>query len=158
VTDTKTIAEQVAAFQKMRVPELVVEYTRLFGQSPHARNRTWLWRNCAWKIQELHNGGLPEDARQRLEQIIDEHIRPRFEAAAAGRKARESKTALRPGTVLTREWHGRQVRLEVTDAGFVVEGIVYSSLSAAAQAVTGQHWSGRLFWGLKKRTAREPAA
>jgi len=158
VTDTKTIAEQVTAYGRMSAGELIVEYTRLFGEPPHARNITWLRRNVCWKVQELHHGGLPEDARKRLEQIIDEHIRPRFEAAAAGRKAREEKTALRPGTVLAREWHGRQVRLEVTDAGFVVDGIPYSSLSAAAKAVTGQHWSGRLFWGLKKRTAKESAA
>ena len=154
----RPLAEQVAAYRTMRVPGLVAEYQRLFGQPPHCTNRTWLWRNVSWKIQELHHGGLPEEARQRLEEIIDEHIRPRFEAAAKGRKAREAKTALRPGTVLTREWHGRHVRLEVTDAGFVVDGVPYASLSAAAQAVTGQHWSGRLFWGLRKRRSKGTGA
>jgi Protein of unknown function (DUF2924) len=153
-----TIAEQIAAIQKMAVPELVAEYTRRFGQAPHCRNRTWLWRNVAWKLQELHYGGLPPDAAARLEQIIDEHIRPRFEAATAGRKTREATDAIRPGTVLSREWHGRQVRVEVTDAGFVVDGVPYTSLSAAANAVTGQRWNGRLFWGLTKRKAKESVA
>ena len=152
------MAQRIAAIQLMPVPELVTEYTRLFGQAPHCRNRTWLWRNVAWKMQELHYGGLPEDARARLEQIIDDHIRPRFEAAAAGRKAPAATDALHPGTVLVRDWHGRQVRAEVTDAGFVVDGVPYTSLSAAARAVTGQRWNGRLFWGLTKRKIRDPTA
>ena len=148
------IPAQIAAYQAMPVPELVTEYARLFGQSPHCRNRTWLWRNCAWKIQELHHGGLPDDARARLEQIIDEHIRP---MVAAGRQTPPPRE-LSPGTVLTRDWHGRQLRLAVTDAGFVYDGVPYASLSAAAFAATQQRWNGRLFWGLTKRTAKEPAA
>jgi hypothetical protein len=152
-----SIAERVAAIQKLAVPDLVERYAALFGQPPHCRNRTWLWRNVAWKLQELHYGGLPPDARARLEQIIDEHIRPMVaERKVHGRVA--TPRELSPGTVLTREWHGRQARCEVTDAGFVVAGIPYGSLSAAANAVTGQRWNGRLFWGLTKRTAKEPAA
>jgi hypothetical protein len=151
---TTTIVQRIAALQQMRVPELVAEYERVYGRPPHCRNRTWLWRNVAWKVQELAYGGLPADAAARLEEIIETHIRPRFEAAAAGRKARDARQALPPGTVLTRDWHERTVRLEVTDAGFVVDGVPYTSLSAAANAVTGQRWNGRLFWGLRKRTAK----
>lgn len=152
-----SIAQQVAAIQKLAVPELVDEYTRLFGQPPHCRNRSWLWRNVAWKLQEAHYGGLSADARARLDQIIDEHIRPMVAHRKAHGRAAPPRE-LSPGTVLTRDWHGAQVRLEVTGSGFVVGGVPYSSLSAAAHAVTGQHWSGKLFWGLTKRPSKASTA
>ena len=34
------------------------------------------------------------------------------------------------------------------------DGVVYRSLSAVAKAVTGSHWTGRLFFGLTKRKAQ----
>ena len=157
MTDTKTIAAQVTAYFEMSVPELKAEYERLFGQPPHCGNRKWLAKNCAWRLQANAYGGLSAEAQARLEEIIRDVIEPRYGNGAAARKARPKRDELRPGVVLTRDWHGRQVRLQVTDDGFVVEGVPYTSLSAAAFAVTGQRWNGRLFWGLTKRASKEPA-
>ncbi len=60
---------------------------------------------------------------------------------------------LSTGTQLVREWNGRPYRVEVTEAGFVLDGKCYSSLSAIAKKITGAHWSGPRFFGLNK-TAR----
>lgn len=54
------------------------------------------------------------------------------------------------GTQLVREWNGRPYRVEVTEAGFVLDGKCYSSLSAIAKKITGAHWSGPRFFGLNK--------
>jgi hypothetical protein len=54
-----------------------------------------------------------------------------------------------PGTVLTRQYKGHKIVVTVLENGFEYEGEVYRSLSAVAKAVTGSHWSGNLFFGLK---------
>src|SRR5690606_25544603 len=57
---------------------------------------------------------------------------------------------LMPGTVLTRPYKGRTIEVKVVDPNgrFECDGEVYRSLSAVAKAVTGSHWSGKLFFGL----------
>lgn len=57
---------------------------------------------------------------------------------------------LSTGTQLVREWNGRPYRVEVTEAGFELDGKCYSSLSAIAKNITGAHWSGPRFFGLNK--------
>ena len=158
MTPPRTLAAQVAACFAMTVPQLKAEYTRLFGQPPHYGNRTWLAKSCAWRLQADALGGLPDEAQIRLEEIIRDEIEPRYATPAAERAPPPQPDALLPGSVLTRDWHGRKVRLAITPDGFVVDGIPYPSLSAAARAVTGQRWNGRLFWGLTTRGRREPAA
>ena len=73
-------------------------------------------------------------------------------AAATGKVAKPRK-AKGPsvGTTLVRTWRGRQYQLRVLETGFELEGVLHKSLSAAAAALTGQHWNGRLFWGLVSR-------
>ena len=68
-------------------------------------------------------------------------------------KATKPRKAKGPsvGTTLVRTWRGRQYQLRVLETGFELEGVLHKSLSAAAAALTGQHWNGRLFWGLVSR-------
>ena len=55
------------------------------------------------------------------------------------------------GTTIIRVWRGREYRLHVRENGYEVDGILHKSLGAAAKAITGAHWNGRLFWGLVSR-------
>jgi hypothetical protein len=52
------------------------------------------------------------------------------------------------GSQLVREWNGKTHTVIVTDKGYALNGITYSSLSAAAKAITGAHWSGPRFFGV----------
>ena len=52
------------------------------------------------------------------------------------------------GTIMRRDYKGRTILVTVLDKGFEFEGESFRSLSAVAQAVTGSHWNGRLFFGL----------
>ncbi len=145
-----SIAKQIAAYQAMAVPNLVAEYERLHGVPPHCKNRVWLWRRCAWKLQEAHHGGLPPDAKARLEQLIAE-VAPKDGVPVAVSR-RRPRGELAPGTTLTREWHGEQVSVRVADDGtFVLKGVPLRQPVGRGAAVTGQHWNGRLFFGLRKR-------
>ena len=52
--------------------------------------------------------------------------------------------------MLLREWGEREHRVTVdADGHFEYEGRRFKSLTAVARHITGQHWSGPLFFGLK---------
>jgi hypothetical protein len=54
-------------------------------------------------------------------------------------------------TLLTREWKGRTLLVEVLVKGFWHENRQYASLSALAVAITGTRWNGLAFFGLTRR-------
>ena len=58
-------------------------------------------------------------------------------------------------TVILREWGEREHRVTVNAEGrFEYEGHTFKSLTAVARHITGQHWSGPLFFGFGKGGAR----
>lgn len=79
-----------------------------------------------------------------------------------------ASSQLRVGARLVRTYAGITHVVEVTGDGFVHDGQLYGSLSAVAKAITGTHWNGLLFFGLRrrktpggstsKRRLREPAS
>jgi len=68
--------------------------------------------------------------------------------ARDGAYAANPISSLKPGTHLMREWNGRTYQVEVIKGGFVMDGKIYSSLSAIAKHITGAHWSGPRFFGV----------
>lgn len=56
---------------------------------------------------------------------------------------------LRPGMRLVREWNGRTHQVDVIEGGLVWNGEIHKSLSAIARSITGAHWSGPRFFGLR---------
>jgi hypothetical protein len=62
---------------------------------------------------------------------------------------------VRPGTSLSREWHGRMQRVMVLADGFAWNGKTYSSLSQVAFAITGTRWNGPRFFGLRQFSRAE---
>ena len=51
-----------------------------------------------------------------------------------------------PGTILTRDYKGQTLQVEVLAEGFAYAGQVYKSLSAVARAITGAHCNGFHFF------------
>lgn len=58
---------------------------------------------------------------------------------------------VKPGTRLLRTWQGKTHEVLVADTGVIWQGRPYRSLSEVARTITGQRWSGPLFFGLKRR-------
>jgi hypothetical protein len=52
-------------FATMTGDQLRVRYEELWFDKPRSRNRTWLIRKIAWRLQSLELGGLTDRARQR---------------------------------------------------------------------------------------------
>ncbi len=154
---SQTIAKEIMELRELKVPELLRRYEEVFGKSPRIKRREWLWRRIAWKIQENRFGGLSVVAKHRLEELISEIDLPLAESqrSVSGAFRKPRKPGEPPiGTTLLRQWHGRQIEVRVVDEGYELDGVVFRSLSALAEAVTGAHWSGRLFFGLTKRKRR----
>jgi Protein of unknown function (DUF2924) len=148
------IQSEIQGLRGMERAELIERYTEVFGRSPRIRSREFLWKRIAWKIQEQRYGGLSTIAKARLEELIqgldlplDENVRKVTGQLRGKRKPGDPM----PGTVLIREWHEQQIRVEVLDGGYEWDGAVYRSLTAVAKAVTGSKWNGRLFFGLSER-------
>ena len=69
---------------------------------------------------------------------------------------KSARPELTTGSQLMREWNGVTHKVVVTDHGFDWHGRHYRSLSAIAKAITGAHWSGPRFFGLRDGE-RKPA-
>lgn len=159
---TNVIAE-IAALKKMTVAELRGEWDRLYGEPTRSRNRDFLYRRLAWRIQELQQGGLSSNARNRIDELApDSFVRARTpqppqdasERLETTRKPRRDPRLPLPGTIITKAYKGRELHLLVLDDGFEWDGRHFRSLSAVARAVTGARWNGRLFFGLTHRTTK----
>ena len=137
----------------MTVAELVPRYRELWGKEPRVQHQVWLWKRCAWKLQEIEYGGLSEVAKRRLEELIAEIEIPPAEGdrTVSGKLERRRPDDPAPGTTIMRIYKGRELRLQVLEDGYELDGVLHKSLSAAAHAATGSRWSGRLFWNLRKR-------
>lgn len=161
-TPEKSVSEEIAELRAMPVTELVVRYEALHGRPPRSKNRVWLWKRCAWRVQEQSFGGLSEVARRRLDELIGELDLP----LGQNRTVRSTMPAARKagappvGTTLVREWKGREVRATRTDEGWECDGVVHRSLSGVVTALTGSHASGPAWFGLagRKRKAARGAA
>ena len=60
-----------------------------------------------------------------------------------------------PGTDLVRKYKGRTYTVKVRPDGFQYGAEIFTSLSAVAEPITGSHWNGYLFFGLKKRVGAD---
>ena len=56
--------------------------------------------------------------------------------------------------MLFREWNGETHEVLVLDKGFAWHGETYRSLSVIARGITGAHWNGWAFFGLKRPERR----
>ena len=158
-----TVIAQIAALKRMTVAELQERWRALYGEAPRSRNRDYMWRRLAWRIQELQHGGLSARTRARIDELTPDTLtRPTtsqrgVHAAVAAtdnkRSTRTKRDARLPtaGTVIVKQYKGRELRLLVLDEGFELDGQAFRSLSEAARHVTGSRWNGRLFWGLTQR-------
>lgn len=129
------LANQLASFEQMSRPELQAQWGRVFKRPAPNLSAELLRLAIAYRLQEKKLGGLSRASIASLN------------ASNAGRPL------IKPGTRLVRSWNGRTITVEVEEHGFTFKDRRYPSLSAIAREVTGSHWSGPRFFGLRERAA-----
>ncbi len=145
-----SVTAQIGTIRRMTVGELRLKWRELYGEDTRSSNRDYLWRRLAWRVQELAYGGLSDRAHARIKELGDDlrMLPPRRWQPDQG-PVRDRRIP-RPGVVLSRRYHGQEIRVTVLEDGFEWNGRRFSSLSALAREVTGQRWNGLLFFGLTK--------
>jgi hypothetical protein len=158
-----SIPTQIARFQAMTVGQLRVEWERLYGEPTRSRNRDYLWKRLAWRVQEIQFGGLSAAAKERIIELAPATFsRSQLPAGyhpVAGMpptppgptRVRRDRRLPAPGSTLVRRYKGDDLRVLVLDDGFEWNGRRFDSLSEVAFAVTGSKWNGWLFFGLTDR-------
>jgi DUF2924 family protein len=156
ISECEVMGEHVRRLRAMPRLELIEEYRRLWGKKPRVKHHGWLWKRCAWRLQTNLLGGLSTKAKERLEELIAQLERELAwdKPAPQSQLRKPAADGPAPGTSLTREYHGKTIAVRVLDDGFEWEGERYRSLSAVAKAITGNHCSGRAFFGIAKRRAK----
>ena len=138
-----TLAAEIAQLDGLGLQELRDLWSERIGSPPHFAStevmRLWL----AWELQAKARGGFDPATRRRLKQLS-------IPSKGDARSALTASTALKPGTVLTREWGGKTHRVMVLENGFAWAGQNYRSLSEIATRISGTRWSGPRFFGLKQ--------
>ncbi|MCT2557546.1 DUF2924 domain-containing protein [Tsuneonella sp. YG55] len=136
-----TIEQRVAAIAAMPSAERKAEWHRRMGTAaPPAFGAGLLARALAHDVQvKALGGGLTKAELRRLAQLNSKDDRVR-DGAAAG--------PVKPGTWLSRTWHGEVHQVVVLEGSYEYRGVRYRSLSEIARLITGTQWSGPRFFGL----------
>jgi hypothetical protein len=153
----ENVADKLARLSRMTVGELRQQWKATFHESARSFNRQYLHKRLAWQVQADAFGGLSMAAQERLEQLLP--LAPLWLPMARGFTPAVPQAGpddrLKPGSIITRVYRGRTLTVLVRDdSRFEWAGDVYESLTAVAQAITGSHWNGNLFFGLRPARRR----
>ena len=107
------ITYEIDRLRDMSVNQLQDEYLRRFGAESRSRNKDYLWKRLAYRIQEMREGGLSQEARSRIALLAPgTALRSRDPIPLAKKTIMNRKTPRRDprlpsvGTVLRREYEG----------------------------------------------------
>jgi hypothetical protein len=153
--DPKRVAAvevEIGPLRGLDLTALQARWHSLRGRpAPRHLPKHLLLRLLAYQLQVSAHGDLNPATRRYLDQV-----------AAAARPGADvpvqlpvpNAPAVRPGTVLVREWAGGVCHVMALDDGFAWNGTTYRSLSQVARAITGTRWNGRRFFAVSAAPGR----
>lgn len=154
------ITKQLSALQDMTVAQLRDHYMEVFGEPTRSRNKDYLRKKVAWRIQELAEGGLSDRANAQIEKLAEDaparwrrpRGTPKLIPFAEDTEPERDPRLPDVGEKISRTYKGGEHQVTVLEAGFEYQGKTYPSLSKIAREITGTNWNGFLFFGLQKRS------
>ena len=103
-------------------------------------------------------GGLSKKAKTRLEELIEKYdpvnnkaLRPKITTGDKELKTLPSMRDKRlpiPGTIIRKNYKGKEIEVRVLEKGFEYIGKHYRSLTGIAFEITGAHWNGYSFFNV----------
>ncbi|MEI7833427.1 MAG: DUF2924 domain-containing protein [bacterium] len=149
------VLRQIAELQRLPMPELIDRWRVLIGGEVPSYNRAFILKRLTCRFQELAYGGLPMATFQEMDRALAaagyDGLGARNSAHTAAMVARRKSGLPVTGTRLVREWNGVRYEVLVTHDGFEYDGRPYKSLTAISKAITGSHWNGPQFFGLRRK-------
>jgi Protein of unknown function (DUF2924) len=146
------IEAKLTALAVLTTADLQIEWRKLYQATPPARlSRDLLIRGVAYKIQEQAHGSLTLRTKRLLRSLAQG-------SKEQGRSSAAPAISLKFGTKLVREWRGQVHMVTVLAHGFEYRDARYRSLTQITKVITGTHWSGPVFFGLRSRPSRVQSA
>jgi hypothetical protein len=125
-------------------------WSNIFASAPPpGAKRELLMRLLAYGVQERTHGPLSR--------VVQRNVSTYSGGKGLARKrpsTEQTASTLRLGARLVRSWNGTTHEVTVVERGFAYRGKHYRSLSEVAEVITGAHWSGPRFFGLKKARSK----
>lgn len=139
---TAALEHEVLALESLDGPQLRQRWQVVTGGLPPSVSPRLLRLALGYRLQAKALGDVSVASRRKLAQM------------AGGRSTTRPTTA---GMRLVREWQGTTHVVTIDETQTIRwNGQQWASLSAVARAITGGHWSGPAFFGL--RTGIKPEA
>jgi len=150
---SEDMSEQLLSLKTLSIPLVEAKYRALWGRAARIpTNRTYLIRQIAYKMQELSYGSVSVEMKAKLEELIKRYDPINKAVCKSSGKTvsgRDTRIPL-PGSFITKQYKGQRIEVKVLDDGFEYHGAFYKNLTAIAQIITGAHWNGFIFFGLRK--------
>lgn len=147
---TPSTLTQIIQLRSMTMTELLDMWQQLHQEPPPVRARSYIERRLAYRLQV--NALNDRDKKRglnntkRIEQISKTHV-----LNTSTSKNKPGTYIPVPGTILKRLYEDVEYEVIVrSDGQFEFQQKLYKSLSKIAKEITGTHWSGPLFFGLRK--------
>jgi len=138
------VRRQKSLVDAMDITALRNKFMELYGFETRQSNMDNLRRRIMYRLQEIQFGGLSPEEEAVFEERADHDPLARLDDMP------KKKRLETPGTLFRREWNGGTYEVVVLGNGkFEHAGVTYRSLSAVAGKITGTHWNGRKFFGVK---------
>ncbi len=156
----ETLKAEIALLFNMTVNELRAKFYYTLGFCTHSRNKDFLIRKIAWKMQakmfEDEAEGLKTKAyeiadfsRLRVRDTIMPRVTPigKIPLAKPFNSGRDKRLPMY-GAFISKNYRGKKILVKVLENSFEYEGREYSSLSNIAREITGTNWNGYKFFNL----------
>ncbi len=140
------VAAELVRLKSLTLIELHAEWRRANRMmAPNRLSRDLLIRGLTYKLQERALGGLSKSIVRKLDRLSVAPEQSEIQNLVM-------PISLKPGTRLVRDWHGVTHTVLIHANGVEWNGQRYRSLTVVARKITGAHWSGPRFFGLRTRT------
>jgi len=150
-----SLDDEIAHLRDLDLHGLRARWKSMLRQQPPPHlPRHLLFAVLAYRLQADALGDLDPATSRLLKQIATSG--GALEAERLTKEFGRRTTELKPGTILMREWNAQTYRVMVVEKGFAWNGRIYDSLSNVAFSITGTHWNGPRFFGLRDKIAPDP--
>ncbi len=138
---TPDVKSEISSLQWLTVPQLKEQYGELLADGMKCERVELLRAVIAYRLQERFYGmRLRNDTRKVLQKAV-----------AGDKLVKKAEDSAVPKKTLIRNWKGTDYKVILHgDSRVEYNGKMYRSLTAVAKAITGSHWNGPVFFGVKK--------
>lgn len=129
--------------QNLTQKELQTMHFEYFNiEAPIGLTKSFLIKDILWKLEF---GKTSEILLKRIDKLVKEYTKEK-----SVNISKVKQFGVTAGTKFIREFKGEKHEVIAIENGFKYKNKTYKSLSAIANVITGAHWNGKKFFGLRE--------